>query len=98
MGLPVNVAARLQGVTKTFNNSFVISADAFDLLITKPENILKAAHLKGIQDVIPCYLIGKKYKWVYIKKLGFFSKLYLILLIMAIYPALKLHLKRFCLN
>jgi adenylate cyclase len=61
MGLPVNIAARLQAATKEFNNDFVISAFAFDLLEQKPGSIQKKAHLKGIKDEIPCYLIGEAY-------------------------------------
>jgi adenylate cyclase len=62
MGLPVNVAARLQGATKTFNNGFVISADAFDLITDKPPHIQKTAQLKGIKEDILCYLVGEAYE------------------------------------
>ena len=38
MGYPVNIAARLQNATKDVNNSFLVSADVFDLLRNKPKN------------------------------------------------------------
>jgi adenylate cyclase len=61
MGFAVNVAARLQASTQEFNNNFVVSETAFKELINKPQGIRKLAHLRGIHDVIPCYLIGEPY-------------------------------------
>jgi adenylate cyclase len=61
MGLPVNIAARLQATTKDFNNSFVISEIAFSLLKEKPKNLLTTVQLKGIKDDMACRLIGESY-------------------------------------
>jgi adenylate cyclase len=61
MGLPVNIAARLQATTKDFNNSFVISEAAFSLLKEKPKSLQRTTSLKGIKDAIACRLIGEDY-------------------------------------
>lgn len=61
MGAPVNIAARLQSATKEYNNSFIISGNAFNLLSVKPSNSPASAQLKGIKDSIDIHLIGKPY-------------------------------------
>lgn len=62
MGYPVNVAARLQSVTKDFNNNFVISAEAYQLLYgsdLSKQSITSS--LKGISQPIEIYLMGEQY-------------------------------------
>lgn len=61
MGLPVNIASRLQGVTRQLNNSIVISADTYQLLYHKPKAISEEIHLKGIKNKVQVYLVGHKY-------------------------------------
>ncbi len=63
MGFPVNVAARLQAATKELNNSFLISAKAFQLLRNQPrEAICTNINLKGIKDPFAVYLIGQPFR------------------------------------
>ncbi len=62
MGLPVNIASRLQAATKDFNNSFIMSDIAYSLLKEKPKADMKEAHLKGIKEKVLCHLIGEAYK------------------------------------
>lgn len=62
MGLPVNMAARLQEATKEVNNSFLISEYAYSLVTDKrgnlqSENII----LKGVSGIIKVILLGKEY-------------------------------------
>jgi adenylate cyclase len=62
MGLPVNMAARLQEATKEINNSFLISEYAYSMVTdqsTNPEseNII----LKGVSRIIKVFLLGKQY-------------------------------------
>jgi adenylate cyclase len=61
MGAPVNIAARLQAATKDYNNSFIISGKAFNLLSAKPSDIAASAKLRGIKDPIDIHLIGEPY-------------------------------------
>lgn len=61
MGLPVNIASRLQGATKQLNNSMVVSGDTYQLLYEKPEAIAEVVHLKGIKKKVQVYLLGHTY-------------------------------------
>lgn len=61
MGLPVNIASRIQNVTKQVNSSIVISAETYQLLFEKPEAIHKEMQLKGIKNKVRVYLLGKPY-------------------------------------
>jgi adenylate cyclase len=58
MGLPVNVASRLQAATRELNNSFVVSKDVYDLLEDPPASDAINLDLKGIKYHLPVYLIG----------------------------------------
>lgn len=62
MGLPVNIAARLQDATKDLNNNFIISAEAADLLPHRKHGIPAQVILKGIPEAVPVYLIGTTYR------------------------------------
>jgi adenylate cyclase len=63
MGLPVNIAARLQNATKELNNSFIVSAEAYDHL---PEPLQTHTstyvRLKGIANEVKVFLVGEAYK------------------------------------
>ena len=62
MGLPVNIAARLQNATKEVNNNFLVSSDVFDLLQGRPLTCLSSTlHLKGISDPLTVYQLGMQY-------------------------------------
>lgn len=62
MGLPVNIAARLQAATKELNNSFVISELAYRLLKNPPYSIgCGYLNLKGVSNAYEVKLIGKPY-------------------------------------
>lgn len=61
MGLPVNIASRLQGVTKELNCSIIISSDTFHMLFEKPEAKHQEVQLKGIKNKVRVYLLGQPY-------------------------------------
>ncbi len=63
MGLPVNVAARLQNATKQLNNNFIVSADAYRYYSAHSHNYTTTAlKLKGIKEPVNVFLIGRTYK------------------------------------
>lgn len=62
MGLPVNVAARIQDATKTVNNSFLISEYVNSFLNDKSESHQSVdVKLKGITDPLKVFLFGDSY-------------------------------------
>jgi adenylate cyclase len=61
MGLPVNIASRLQAATKQLNNSFLVSEDAYRLLLNAPESSKEQIELKGLRENFTVHLLGKKY-------------------------------------
>lgn len=65
MGLPVNIASRLQAVTKQLNNSIIISAETYQLLNQKPEAIQQEVYLRGLKNKIQIYLVGETYSTDY---------------------------------
>jgi adenylate cyclase len=58
MGLPVNVASRLQAATRELNNSFVVSKEVYDLLEDPPASDAINLYLKGIKYHLPVYVVG----------------------------------------
>ncbi|MES2276129.1 MAG: adenylate/guanylate cyclase domain-containing protein [Bacteroidota bacterium] len=63
MGLPVNIASRLQAKTKELDNDFIISDDAYRLLnITDEEADQKTVSLQGISQGQRVRLAGKPYQ------------------------------------
>ncbi len=62
MGLPVNIASRLQSETKELNNNMLISEEAYSLL-SKPsdEHEQKTVHLKGVSEPVEVRLMGVPY-------------------------------------
>jgi adenylate cyclase len=62
MGLPVNMAARLQEATKEVNNSFLISEYAFSYINDCTEKFPSSEiNLKGISEMQKVFLFGKDY-------------------------------------
>lgn len=62
MGLPVNIASRLQAKTKELNNDMIISEDAYQLLAdNNPIIHHQTVHLQGISQGQQVYLAGKPY-------------------------------------
>src|SRR5688572_375082 len=61
MGMPVNIASRIQTATKEVNNSFLIS-DSVHGLLKQPSKVsqMKIA-LKGVKDLFNIHLCGKSY-------------------------------------
>ncbi|HVG15639.1 MAG TPA: adenylate/guanylate cyclase domain-containing protein, partial [Chitinophagaceae bacterium] len=62
MGLPVNIASRLQAATKTLNNSFVVSEDVYKLL--PPMDVEAPAtqiNLKGVRGQFTVRLMGEPF-------------------------------------
>ncbi|MBC7922157.1 MAG: adenylate/guanylate cyclase domain-containing protein [Ferruginibacter sp.] len=61
MGYPVNVASRLQAATKRLNNSFIVSEEAFKLLVDPPLAACEWIDLKGIPAPLKVHLLGSPY-------------------------------------
>ena len=62
MGLPVNIASRLQGATKEVNNSFLMSHEAFLMLYEWPAGEQKEIELKGVKENLKVHLLGNPYR------------------------------------
>ncbi len=62
MGLPVNIASRLQAATRQLNNSFVVSDDVYRLLLNPPKSTGQHIELKGIKENFAVHLMGKAYE------------------------------------
>jgi len=69
MGLPVNIASRLQAATKKVNNSFVVSDDVYKLLVNPAQNVEAQIELKGLRDDFKVHLLGKEYRKEFSKKI-----------------------------
>ncbi len=61
MGLPVNIASRLQAATKQLNNSFVVSDDVYRWLTGPPPGTPRQIELKGLKEDFSVHLMGKAY-------------------------------------
>jgi len=61
MGLPVNIAARLQAATKEMNNNLLISDEAYSLLNNEPDTKAVAIQLKGISSPVAVRMLGNAY-------------------------------------
>lgn len=58
MGLPVNIASRLQDATRELNNNFIVSAYFYSLMKNKPVADKVKIALKGISEEQEAYLLG----------------------------------------
>jgi adenylate cyclase len=61
MGMPVNIASRIQAATKELNNDFLISKSIQQILSTAPQAQQTQIALKGIKDLMDVFLCGKAY-------------------------------------
>ncbi|MEO9022698.1 MAG: adenylate/guanylate cyclase domain-containing protein [Ginsengibacter sp.] len=62
MGLPVNVAARLQEATREVNNSFLISEYVHSFIPSPSPNLQSIdIRLKGVSDPLKVFLLGDAY-------------------------------------
>src|SRR5574339_448899 len=61
MGMPVNIASRIQAATKEVNNSFLISDSIYRLLRQPPQVSQMKIALKGVRDLFNIHLCGKAY-------------------------------------
>lgn len=61
MGLPVNIASRLQAATKELNNNLLISDEAYSLLNGKSDTDAVAIQLKGISRPVAVRMLGNVY-------------------------------------
>ncbi len=61
MGLPVNIASRLQAETKAMNNDMVISEQAYNLLDVEDKHEQRLVQLQGINGNQRVRLAGKPY-------------------------------------
>lgn len=61
IGYSVNVASRLQAITRLLNNDFIISEEAFKLLDFRVNGLKRSVKLKGVKTDVEVYLIGKPY-------------------------------------
>ena len=62
MGIPVNIAARLQAMTRELNNNIIISKEVARRSHARFIKPSINAKLKGIDNDIPIYLIGKPFR------------------------------------
>ncbi|WP_127136910.1 adenylate/guanylate cyclase domain-containing protein [Flagellimonas oceanensis] len=63
MGYPVNVAARIQDLTKKLNNSFIVSKDVYELLEERPRAANSLENLKGVEEPFLLYLLGEQFNY-----------------------------------
>ena len=63
MGYAVNVAARIQELTKKLDNSFVISEAVYELLDTPPEAEVSSEKMKGVKEAFRLYKIGEHFQY-----------------------------------
>lgn len=61
MGYPVNVASRIQDITKKLNNNFIVTNQVYSLLENPPESTTKQTTLKGIEELFELHLIGNSF-------------------------------------
>ena len=61
MGLPVNIASRLQAATRELNNNFIVSAYCYSLIKNKPIGDKVILSLKGISEKQEAYLLGESF-------------------------------------
>ncbi|MXV50623.1 2Fe-2S iron-sulfur cluster binding domain-containing protein [Pedobacter sp. HMF7647] len=62
MGFAVNVASRLQSLTRSLNNNIIISRTILKRLTSLPEQkIAKKIKLKGVSKFMTAYLIGREF-------------------------------------
>ena len=62
MGLPVNIASRIQAKTKELNNDFLLSEDAYQLLVDEEAVVRhQTVQLQGIRNEQQVRLVGKPY-------------------------------------
>ncbi len=64
MGYAVNVASRIQNLTKKFNNNFIVSEDVYLLLDHPPSATSATSKLKGVQSPYTLYLIGESFNYM----------------------------------
>lgn len=62
MGLPVNIASRIQTATRNLDNSLIVSDGFYSLLSPKPPCTEATAALKGISEPLQVKLCGKPYR------------------------------------
>lgn len=62
MGYPVNIASRIQSLTKVLNNNIIVSDLLYNSMENPPANrFATSTNLKGIEGVCQVYLIGQPY-------------------------------------
>ncbi|MEJ7911967.1 MAG: adenylate/guanylate cyclase domain-containing protein, partial [Chitinophagaceae bacterium] len=64
MGLPVNIASRLQNASKNLNNSFIVSDAVFRLLDAPTVTPTRNISLKGVHDGYLVHLMGNSYEGI----------------------------------
>ena len=62
MGLPVNIASRIQAVTRACNNSLIVSDVFFNHLPQKPQSQPIDTKLKGLKEEFRLHLCGTPFK------------------------------------
>ena len=62
MGLPVNIASRIQAVTKALNNNLITSDQFYRLLSPPPPSQITETTLKGIKGSFVLHLCGEAYE------------------------------------
>jgi adenylate cyclase len=61
MGMPVNIASRIQTATKEMNNDFLISHNIYEILRQPPQTDEIQIALKGVKNLMKVFRCGKAY-------------------------------------
>jgi len=61
MGMPVNLASRIQTATKEVDNDFLISDSVYKILRQPPQAEQKKISLRGVKHLMNVFLCGKTY-------------------------------------
>ncbi|WP_114941207.1 hypothetical protein [Mucilaginibacter endophyticus] len=63
MGLPVNIASRIQGETKILNNNLLVSEEAFSMLADEDlTHESFSVMLRGVSNPVKLHLLGNPYE------------------------------------
>jgi adenylate cyclase len=68
MGLAVNLASRIQNMTKELDNSFIASGDVLRHASFKVDSMPRKVNLKGVSGQHDVYLLGNQYKKLILNK------------------------------
>lgn len=62
MGMAVNIASRIQSITKKMNNNFLVSERVMELADYHEKDQKRLVKLKGVSDPVTIFLLGEEYE------------------------------------